>query len=186
MMKHQKLITPQIIRKYKVLVATAISAIVGIGIIVLCFVIAPEYQSGALSLLIGICGMLLGWIVGVALTPYNKEEQSKFSGYAKAIGVFASGYLVAKIDKVVEYLLSPENIFLRGSQAGPRILIFLASALLSLVTVFTHRQYIDQDRFERKRIALVDEEIAELQAQTLEAKPIKPSEKEWSKEGRTD
>lgn len=170
-MRSQKLATSSLRRKYKLLVATAISALLSIGIIALCFIVAPNRQSGAMALLIGIVGMLIGWMIAVALTPYSKEEKYQFSVYSKAIGVFASGYLVAKIDKVFEYLLDPNNIFASGSENGFRMLIFIASGFLSLVTVFTHRQYIAQDEFERKRRENVVEVRTELTTQSVEVKP---------------
>jgi len=146
-----RLAAAQLSKKYKLLVATAISFLLSLAIAVLCFVVAPNWQAGAVSLLLGIVGLLIGWIVGVALTPYSPEEKYQFSTYTKAIGVFATGYVAAKIDRIFEYLASPDNIFVSNTQTGLRLLIFIASAFLALITVFTHRQYIQRDEFERVR-----------------------------------
>lgn len=146
-----RLATAQLTKKYKLLVATAISFLLSLTIVALCFLVAPTWQAGAVSLLLGIVGLLIGWIVGVALTPYSQEEKYQFSTYTKAIGVFASGYVAAKIDRIFEYLTSPDNIFVSNTQTGLRLLIFIAAAFLALVTVFTHRQYLGRDEFERGR-----------------------------------
>lgn len=146
-----RLAAAQLSKKYKLLVATAISGLLSVTIVALCFIVAPNKQAGAVSLLLGIVGLLIGWMVGVALTPYSQEEKYQFSTYTKAIGVFASGYVAAKIDRIFEYLASPDNIFVSNTQTGLRLLIFIAAAFLALITVFTHRQYLERDQFERGR-----------------------------------
>jgi MFS family permease len=119
------------------------SGIVGLGLAgsvgYLSYYVAGDNQSAALNLLIVALGLALGWLLGILLSPYSDEEGKKFTQYAKAFGVFVSGYLVGKIDKVVEEVLKPD--FILDSVHGFRGMAFLASAIIAIVITFVFRRY---------------------------------------------
>ena len=85
--------------------------------------------------------MSLGWLFGILLSPYSNDEGKKFTQYAKAFGVFASGYLVGKVDKVIEKMLEPD--FILNSDHGFRVMAFMASVIIALVITFVFRRYGD-------------------------------------------
>jgi hypothetical protein len=58
-------------------------------------VIAATYQGGALfsmSLLSGVAGAALTWVIGIGLSPYERNERESFAGVGKLIGGFLGGY----------------------------------------------------------------------------------------------
>jgi len=62
-----------------------------------------------------------------------------FSMYAKAVGVFASGYLVGKIDKVIDRLFDPAFILM--PLISFRLIAFIASLIIAVIIVFDFRYY---------------------------------------------
>jgi hypothetical protein len=63
-----------------------------------------------LNLLIVVTGGLIGWAVGMLMTPVSPTEKKHFPEYGKAISTFLSGYLVAKLDKLFEPMIFKAGI----------------------------------------------------------------------------
>src|SRR5262245_40695448 len=63
-----------------------------------------------LNLALWFASMALGWVIGTFASPDNKSEERRFSGWAKAISGFITGYAVSKLDKAIESLLSPGTL----------------------------------------------------------------------------
>jgi hypothetical protein len=124
---------------YKLAGSAASAAIMGGAVVFLAFIVGKESKTSALNLLIVILGLAIGWLFGILLSPYSESEGKKFTKYAKVFGVFASGYLVGKIDKVIEELLKPE--FILDSVHGFRIISFLAALIIGLIFTFVFRRY---------------------------------------------
>jgi hypothetical protein len=74
----------------------------------------------ALNIAVLVFGASTGWLAGILLSPYDPKEERAFPRYAAAASAFASGYLVSKVDRVLEDLLKPEFLF--SSVAGFRLL----------------------------------------------------------------
>ncbi|MCI0513786.1 hypothetical protein L0128_11275 [candidate division KSB1 bacterium] len=96
-------------------------------------------QSIALNLLLVVFGLALGWLLGILVSPYSSREAKKCSEYAKVLGVFVSGYLVAKIDPVIAALFNPT--FVLDFIPGFRLIAFLVSLTIGLLITFVFRQY---------------------------------------------
>src|ERR1700677_3561315 len=56
------------------------------------------------------CGAV-GWMFGMALSPDSKTEAKNFSSLWKGFTLFASGYLVSKVDPFIGAALNPDVIF---------------------------------------------------------------------------
>ncbi len=97
--------------------------------------IAPAILNEMIVLL----GLAFGWLFGILLSPYSDDEKTKFTEYAQTFGVFTSGYLVSKIDKVVEQLFDPS--FLLESMHGFRVMAFISAFLISMIATFIFRRY---------------------------------------------
>jgi len=67
------------------------------------FVMGSTNVQFVMNLLWVIFGCTLGWLIGLIISPYNKDEQSEFSTYSKAFVAAVSGYMVSKFDKVIEH-----------------------------------------------------------------------------------
>jgi hypothetical protein len=122
------------------LIGSAVTAAVLAGAVVWgAFQFADNARSLATNLLVITLGAAMGWLLGIVLSPYTREEEQKFGDYAKAFAAFASGYLVGKLDKLFTDVLAPEFVF--DPVRGVRVMAFLASLIISLVATFVFRRY---------------------------------------------
>ena len=97
--------------------------------------------NSALGVLVG---GSLGWGVGVLLSPFEREK-SVFQGYGKAATAFATGFLVSKLDRIFELLVSDRTgagpLILSPSVAWRPLLFAFLSLCFTTFYVFTSRQY---------------------------------------------
>ena len=112
-------------------------------LIVALFALAANYHinqtANSLNILVLILGLAVGWLLGIYFAPYSPKEEEQFNGYAKALGLFASGYLVGKIDKVIERLFDPD--FIIDPTNGFRLLVFFSALLIGFIITFVFRRY---------------------------------------------
>ena len=96
-----------------------------------------NWSAMRLNIWILIAGGLIGWGVGMLMTPVSKHEEKHFPEYAKAISTFITGYLVAKIDKVFDVSQVDELLI-------QRLLMFLSMAVLGVLATFVWRSYVSR------------------------------------------
>ena len=85
-----------------------------------------------------VLGACAGWLVRTVVSPYNKREEEQFSSYTKVVTAFVSGYAVAKIDKAVEVIFSPD--FLLQPVSGFRVIAFASAFLIAMLITFFFRR----------------------------------------------
>jgi hypothetical protein len=106
-----------------------IGYLLGALIYVACFVVAFMMRPTSewwLNLLLCFFGGVAGWSVGVLLSPMTTAEESKFTGYGKALSAFVTGFVVAKLE-----------LLLKGLSPNPQIdTIVVVGRLLLLGTTF--------------------------------------------------
>ena len=93
-----------------------------------------------LNLVILISGGLVGWVVGMLITPVSPKEQAVFSETGKALSTFVMGYLVAKIDRIFDVAMKKDenvNALLVG-----RLLMFVSMFALGVLATFVWRSYV--------------------------------------------
>ena len=93
----------------------------------------------ALNVAVLLLGITLGWVFGIFISPIGGEKD-EFSQYGKAVSVFFSGYLLAKVDPVFTKLLAAESLF--EDLAAFRILSFITSFLVAMLIAFGWRKYL--------------------------------------------
>ena len=96
--------------------------------------------SAPLSIQIIVAGALIGWVVGILVTPLSPGEKSRFSEYGTAISTFITGYLVAKIDRVFDLSIKDRadiNELLIG-----RVLMFVSAFILGALATSIWRTYL--------------------------------------------
>ncbi|WP_345971399.1 hypothetical protein WCX72_05985 [Sulfurimonas sp. HSL1-6] len=93
----------------------------------------------AINLGLVILGGAIGWVVGIFLTPYSAGQKAEFAEYASVIALFASGYLVGKVDAAISHMLKPENLF--TPIVGFRLVITFSSFLLGMLVTVVIRYY---------------------------------------------
>lgn len=93
-----------------------------------------------LNLVILIAGGLVGWVVGMLITPISPKEQAVFSDAGKALSTFVAGYLVAKIDRLFD-IATKQNENVNGLLVG-RLLMFVSMFALGVLATFVWRSYV--------------------------------------------
>jgi hypothetical protein len=124
---------------WKIIASTGAAALIAGTMVVLSFCIGETKSIVVLNLAILALGFSVGWVAGILISPYDTEESKRFSVLTKAVGVFASGYLVGKIDKLVERIFDPNFVF--DSIHGFRIVAFLSVAIVAMLVTFIYRWY---------------------------------------------
>jgi uncharacterized membrane protein YeaQ/YmgE (transglycosylase-associated protein family) len=95
----------------------------------------------AYSLLVGVCGVVVGWLIGILASPYTRGEAKKFSLMATAIIGFLAGYAGTKIvDPVAEYLFKKGTVF-SEPVTGANVLIFVSALVVSSINGYAYRAY---------------------------------------------
>ena len=79
----------------------------GLGVLALitCLVIASLMRPPGewwFNVLLCLFGMAAGWTIGVLLSPMTEKEETKFTGFAKALSAFLTGFVVAKFDLLLK------------------------------------------------------------------------------------
>ena len=93
-----------------------------------------------LNLVILIAGGLVGWVVGMLITPVSPKEQAIFSETGRALSTFVAGYLVAKIDRIFDIAMKrDENA--NGLFVG-RLLMFVSAFALGALATFVWRSFV--------------------------------------------
>lgn len=123
----------------KLILSGVTALIMELELVVCCFYIGDSAAAYAMNFAILILGTSVGWLIGTVISPYDTKEQGDFSAYAKAVSAFVTGYLVAKVDKIIEHLFSPT--FLSAPEAAFRMVLFLSAVLIAMLVTFINRRY---------------------------------------------
>lgn len=98
-------------------------------------------QPFAFSLLIGMSGVAVGWLIGFLSAPYSRSEQKRFSALATGLTGLVSGYLVGKVDPVITFLFADANV-IRNPIYGMNVLIFLVCLIVASINMYVFRLYL--------------------------------------------
>ncbi|MBT9465514.1 hypothetical protein [Hydrogenophaga sp.] len=111
-----------------------------------------------LQVLLCIFGGLLGWVMGILITPLNEGEKKQFSEYAKAVTAVVSGFLVAKVDAVAQSALSAMAAS-NGELLLTRALLFVSCFLVGALFTFMGRRYVrgPEEQLRTKRHKALEE-----------------------------
>ncbi|PXW29749.1 hypothetical protein [Paraburkholderia caballeronis] len=109
----------------------------------LCSKLAPDLNSRFQNYLIFCLGALLGWGLGMFLAPYGAQDQTAFAQMGQLASVFISGYALSKFDRFIEASMFDEKK--PRVDSWIKVGLFVATALLALLTVVTNRLYFRPD-----------------------------------------
>ncbi len=137
------------------MVLDVLAILFGAALIALSYFLGRDDQSYFRNWLVCLLGATLGFGAGILISPYKGEEQ-QFSSLLQAGSVFVSGYLLSKLDPLIERYLKRDN--LPDVRTMQRIALFATSFALATVVVFVNRQY-DSGTLSR----LINAEIAKKQ-----------------------
>lgn len=87
-------------------------------------------------------GLVVGWAVGILLSPYQ-SEQDRFKEYLRLSAAFLTGYAVSKADRIFELLIDPaRGPLLIQPIVAHRVLLCLTSFFLAMVLTYVFRKYL--------------------------------------------
>jgi hypothetical protein len=93
-----------------------------------------------LNLVILIAGGLVGWVIGMLITPVSPKDPVIFSETGRALATFVAGYLVAKIDRIFDSAVrKDENV---NALFLGRLLMFVSTFALGVLATFVWRSYV--------------------------------------------
>jgi F0F1-type ATP synthase membrane subunit a len=119
--------------------ATAFAAVIVTVVLVwVCYAAGENARERAVNVLVGFFGLAVGWLAGIVLSPFTKEEGALFANYAGAVSAFVTGYAAGKVDDLVKYVLNPQNLTKRRAFHG---VLFLVTFIVALIVVFEFRYY---------------------------------------------
>jgi hypothetical protein len=98
----------------------------------------------ALSVAIGLVGLVIGWLAGFLLSPYNLTETKRFATAGTAVSSFLTGYLASKLDGSITSLLSVQAFSAGGSVYFLRVIGFVACCIVGGITMYTYREYLSR------------------------------------------
>lgn len=127
---------------YKV-ISTAVFAFFFAGILVYLIIRSESETDQLMTFILCTAGCVLGWLVGIVTTPYGAEDKDKITNFSKMAGTFISGYLLSKVNKILDDLMAPNKIL--STLAGPRFVLFLSFFIITYITVFVFRIYTKTD-----------------------------------------
>ena len=110
-----------------------------IGLAICSFIIASTTIDISINATVMILGSALGWLCGTFITPYNNKESEYVSSFTKLASVFVSGYVIGKMDRIIEHFLNPGFFF--GTLSAFRTMSFLATFVIALMLTYIYRQY---------------------------------------------
>jgi len=111
----------------------------GLAALITCFVIASLMRPAGewwFNVLVCLFGIAAGWTVGVLLSPMTVKEETKFTGFAKALSAFLTGFVVAKFDlllKNVSFTVTDPEVLVG------RILLFATTFVVGFQSTFMAR-----------------------------------------------
>ena len=104
--------------------------------------IAPTMEDAYLNAAFMVTFSAVGWAAGMILSPDSRLEEKKFTSLWKGISLFISGYLLSKIDPLVDTLLKPEALqSLHDSNYTYRVLAGIGATVLTAILTYVIRVY---------------------------------------------
>lgn len=103
-----------------------------------CFAIAAQLEHWWLNVLLCLFGGILGWSIGMFISPLNPDERREFSEYGKAVSAFIGGFAIAKLEAVFTAITAKDLLTMT---AGARWLLFGTTFCLGLQFTFVGRRY---------------------------------------------
>ena len=97
----------------------------------------------ALTMVIALFGVSLGWLVGLLASPYDDSELQRFAKYAGVLSAFLTGYVAAKLDPVVKRVLDQDPIAIDiDAITALRLTVFLTCLIIGTIGSYAYRSYL--------------------------------------------
>ena len=93
----------------------------------------------AQTVLIGLGGWAVGWLVGFLISPSTSQEIKKFSQAASTIGAFICGFALAKLEPSLTPLFADGQL-INEPIYGIRLLIFMICFAIAAINMYVYRE----------------------------------------------
>ena len=113
--------------------------LIGIALLWLAYQLGIDGHAYLVNWVICLFGAVIGWGVGLMSSPSSERESAKFSGVTKTVSAFLSGYILSKLDPLIQTVLQSDQFFQESVLV--RIAFFLSAFCLSMVIVYINRVY---------------------------------------------
>lgn len=130
------------IRSFRPIGAMAGSACIYIALAWVAVILSNgEDTKLAISVLMIVLGTTVGWLIGGLGSPISSNETSAFSGYWRGIVTLSSGYLLGKVEPLLD-LKDTELSPVLNPTYGANILILIASTVVAAIDIYVLRMYM--------------------------------------------
>lgn len=125
---------------------------------------ATEGTAHHLQILICILGGIIGWILGLYLTPDSESEKKRFGDAVKIVAALATGFGLGKADELILWM---KPYFANGPQDLMSLRTLLFSCCLLIGGLFTYisrlhiRDELEKQKQQRERLLLQAKETLE-------------------------
>lgn len=111
---------------------------------------ATEGTAHYLQILICIFGGIVGWILGLYLTPDSESEKKRFGDAAKVVASLTAGFGLGKADELLLWL---KPYFTDGPQdiTSLRTLLFLCCLLIGSLFTYISRLHVRDETEKQKQ-----------------------------------
>jgi hypothetical protein len=113
--------------------------LIGVALLWLAYQLGADSHAYLVNWVICLFGAVVGWGVGLMSSPSSEQESAKFSGVTKTVSAFLSGYILSKLDPLIQTVLQSDQFFQEAVLV--RIAFFLTTFFLSMVIVYINRVY---------------------------------------------
>lgn len=145
-----------------VIAANSIFVVASLVLLWACWQFSVETEFNARvfaqNVLLCLFGAMAGWGTGILATPIRKLDEARFEKLGKIISAFLAGYVVSKLDRLLETALFGEDALLASSweRAG----LVVTSFLVMLIVVFINRSYLHGATYEAQEVRTPNEGAA--------------------------
>ena len=123
-------------RPMNLLIGYIVGALFYITCIVIAFKMNAEWW---LNLLPCMLGGVIGWCVGMFLSPLTRHETIQFSAYGKAVSAFVTGFVIAKLEILLPGSLTAQVVATPAFLG--RLFLFAITFGIGLQFTFVARRY---------------------------------------------
>ena len=96
-------------------------------------------EGFAQTVLIGVGGWALGWLVGFLISPSTGQEIKRFSQAASTISAFVFGFVLAKLEPSLTPLFENGRL-INEPIYGIRLLIFMICFAIAAINMYVYRE----------------------------------------------
>jgi hypothetical protein len=100
-------------------------------------------------------GAVMGWPSGMYFSPYSDNEKKSFVSAGQAASAFVSGYLLSKLDRLLERALFSDKP--AGQDAWLLTAYFVVAFAIFAIGTYTCRRYFSPDAVGPDKTAVVEE-----------------------------